>query len=59
MNMEFHYQATGIIAQRTGFTDEEAKVIAYCSEYVNETDICWKTGIVFQKMIFRQIISVR
>jgi hypothetical protein len=38
MDIEFHYWITGIIAKEAGFTEEEAKVIAYSSQYVDEND---------------------
>ncbi len=40
MDIEFHYWMTGLIALRAGFTTEEAKTIAYASEYVDENDVC-------------------
>lgn len=39
MNTEFHYWITSLIALRAGFKPEEAKIIAYASEYVDENDI--------------------
>lgn len=39
MDIEFHYWITGIIAQEAGFTKEEAKVIAYSSQFVDENDV--------------------
>ena len=39
MNTEFHYYLTGIIARAAGFDEDEAKVIAESSEYVDENDI--------------------
>lgn len=38
MNTEFHYYMTGIIAHAAGFTQEEARTIAYASEYTDEND---------------------
>ena len=40
MDTEFHYWMTGLIARRAGFNEEQATIIAYCSEYVDENDIC-------------------
>jgi hypothetical protein len=40
MDTEFHYWMTGIIAHRAGFNEEQAGTIAYCSEYVDENDVC-------------------
>ena len=39
MDIEFHYWITGIIAFEVGFTEEEAKTIAYSSQYVDENDV--------------------
>ncbi len=41
MDIEFHYWITGIIADRAGFSKEEAQTIAYSSEYVDENDISY------------------
>lgn len=38
MDTEFHYWMTAIIAERAGFTREEATTIATCAEYVDEND---------------------
>jgi len=39
MDTEFHYWITGLIALRAGFTNDEAKIIAYSSEFVDENDV--------------------
>lgn len=39
MDTEFHYWMTAIIAERAGFSREEATTIAYASEYVDENDV--------------------
>ena len=39
MNTEFHYWLTGLIAKESGFSEEDAKTIAYSSEYVDENDV--------------------
>ena len=38
MDMEFHYWITGIIARESGFTEDEAKIIAYSSQFVDENE---------------------
>lgn len=38
MNKEFHYWITGIIADKAGFTNEEAGIIAYSSQFVDDND---------------------
>jgi hypothetical protein len=39
MDTEFHYYMTGIIARAAGFSEEEARIIATASEYVDENDV--------------------
>jgi hypothetical protein len=39
MDTEFHYYMTGIIAKAAGFNDQEARIIATASEYVDENDV--------------------
>ena len=39
MDKEFHYTITGIIAHRAGFKPEEAGIIAYSSQYVDDSDV--------------------
>lgn len=38
MDIEFHYYVTAILAKKAGFTDEEAKILAYSSQYVDDND---------------------
>ncbi|MFZ5774160.1 MAG: DUF6765 family protein [Thermodesulfobacteriota bacterium] len=38
MDKEFHYHITGIIAQRAGFTEDEALTIAHASQLVDDND---------------------
>ncbi|MFH2011999.1 MAG: DUF6765 family protein [Pseudomonadota bacterium] len=38
MDKEFHYNITGIIARRAGFTEEEALTIAHASQLVDDND---------------------
>ncbi|MFA4911740.1 MAG: DUF6765 family protein, partial [Desulfobacteria bacterium] len=40
MDIEFHYFLTGLIAHRAGFNTNDAKIIAYSSQYVDENDLC-------------------
>lgn len=40
MDVEFHYWITALVAYRAGFSQEETKVIAYASEFVDENDVC-------------------
>lgn len=42
MDKEFHYYATGLIAQRAGFSEEEAEIIAHSSQFVDENDVALK-----------------
>lgn len=38
MDIEFHYHITGIIANRAGFTDDEAQIIAHACQLVDDND---------------------
>ncbi len=38
MDREFHYTITGIIARRSGFSDEDALTIAHASQLVDDND---------------------
>ncbi|KAF0123133.1 MAG: cytoplasmic protein [bacterium] len=40
MDIEFHYFLTGLIAYRAGFNTDDARIIAYASQYVDENDLC-------------------
>ena len=42
MDIEFHYWITGWIARTAGFEQDEAKIIAYASQYVDDNDICFR-----------------
>ena len=39
MELEFHYYITGMIAHRAGFTEEEASIISYSSQFVDDNDV--------------------
>ena len=39
MDIEFHYYLTGIIAHRAGFTTDEARIIAYSSQFVDDNHV--------------------
>ena len=39
MDFEFHYYITGIIAGRAGFSENDAKIIAYASQFVDDNDV--------------------
>lgn len=42
MDIEFHYYITYLIAARAGFDSEEAGVIAYASQYVDDNDVLFE-----------------
>ena len=42
MDIEFHYWVTGIVAHEAGFTEDEARTIAYSSQYVDDNDISYE-----------------
>ncbi|MFW5738001.1 MAG: DUF6765 family protein, partial [Spirochaetota bacterium] len=35
MNVEFHYYAVYYLAQQAGFSDEDARVLAHSSQYLD------------------------
>jgi len=39
MDFEFHYYITGIIAGRAGFSENDAKIIGYASQFVDDNDV--------------------
>jgi hypothetical protein len=39
MDIEFHYWITGMIAQAAGFPDDQARIIAYSSQYVDDNTL--------------------
>jgi hypothetical protein len=41
LNIEFHYYITYLIAARAGFSPEEAEVIAYSSQYIDDNDLIY------------------
>ncbi len=57
MDEEYHYWVTAIIAKEAGFTEEEARVIAYSSQYVDENDICYEIFDRSGKRPYRNFVS--
>jgi hypothetical protein len=57
MDIEFHYWITGIIAHAAGFTEDEAKIIAYCSQYVDDNDVSMKIKDKTSKKEYVNFIS--
>lgn len=57
MDTEFHYWMTAIIAERAGFSREEARTIAYASEYVDENDVAIEVAWHGKKKRYRNFVS--
>lgn len=57
MDTEFHYWVTGIVARAAGFSEEEASTVAYCSQYVDENDVCYRIEDRSTGEIYRNFIS--
>lgn len=38
MDIEFHYWITGLVARKAGFSEEEARTIAYASQFTDDND---------------------
>ena len=56
MDFEFHYHITGIIARQAGFGEEDANIIAYASQFVDDNDVILnvtdrKTGQAYSNYI--------
>lgn len=47
MDIEFHYYVTYLVYIKAGFNKNEAEIIAYASQYVddNTAQACVKTGV--------------
>ncbi len=57
MDTEFHYYMTGLIANAAGFSEDEAKIIATSSEYVDENDVCLSIEDRSSKKVYQNYIS--
>ncbi len=57
MDIEFHYWITALLAREAGFSEEEASVIAYSSQYVDENDVSYKIRSRIGKPVYRNYIS--
>lgn len=57
MDIEFHYWITGILALRAGFTDEEARTIAYSSQYVDDNDLNYEIKDPDSEVRYRNFVS--
>ena len=57
MDTEFHFFMTGIIAHAAGFDEEEARIIATASEYVDENDVCVQVQDRSTQKIYANYIS--
>ena len=42
MDIEFHYYMTFLIAAKAGFGPEDARIIAYSSQYVDDNDLIFE-----------------
>ena len=42
MDIEFHYYLTFIIAAKAGFSEDDASIIAYSSQYVDDNDMIFE-----------------
>jgi hypothetical protein len=52
MQIDFHHAVTYVLARNANFTHEEAEVIAYAAQYVDDADsskpICFHNGAMYQ-----------
>lgn len=57
MDIEYHYWVTGIIAHGAGFNDDEAQIIAYSSQYVDDNDVCFTVKDRITEKKYRNFVS--
>ena len=57
MNREFHYWITGAVAYHSGFSEQDAQVIAYSSQYVDDNNICYEIEDKAGEKPYRNYIS--
>jgi len=57
MDFEFHYYITGIIAGRAGFSENDAKIIAYASQFVDDNDVILSVEDRKNKEVYSNYIS--
>ncbi|MDX9787060.1 MAG: hypothetical protein RBT11_09800 [Desulfobacterales bacterium] len=57
MDTEFHFHMTGIIAYAAGFTQKEARTIAYACEYTDENDETFRVKDRRTEEIYENYIS--
>jgi uncharacterized protein DUF6765 len=57
MNLEFHYYLTGLIARRAGFSEEEAEIIAYASQFTDNNVSRYKIRNKNNEVIYQNYIS--
>jgi hypothetical protein len=57
MDIEFHYHITGILARRAGFSEEDAAVIAYASQHVDDNDTIFEITDTAGQVVYSNYIS--
>jgi len=57
MDTEFHYYMTGILAKAAGFSEDDSRIIATASEYVDENDVSLEVKDRRSGGIYRNYIS--
>ena len=57
MNREFHYWITGAVAYHSGFSEQDAQIIAYSSQYVDDNNICYEIEDEAGEKPYRNYIS--
>ena len=57
MEIEFHYWMTGFIAREAGFEPDEAAIIAFSSQYVDENDVIFEVADKASGDIYQNYIS--
>ena len=57
MDSEFHYYMTAYLAKEAGFSEADARIIAYASEYVDENDVPFVVVDRRTQLRYRNFIS--
>ena len=57
MDIEFHYHITGLLARRAGFSEADAGVIAYASQYTDDNDAIFEITDASGDVVYSNYIS--
>lgn len=55
VNAEFHYYTIGYLARAAGFSDDEASVLAYSSQYLDNALVCYE--VAHRRGTYRTLVT--